>query len=244
MMPIPPSRASAIAKVASVTVSMAAETSGIFSAMLRESREATFTSRGRTSDFRGTRRTSSNVIPSPMNLPLRMSDICRNAGDVFTDDERVHFVGAFVRLDRFEIRRMPHHGILVEDAIRAEDLARHTGDFQGVVDVVALRHRHLLEPELSLVLQPAELEAEELRLRDFAQHVDKLLLRDLERGDRLAELYARLGILKRRFVAGHRRADAAPGDAVARLVQAHERRLEAFGLREDVFLRNRTVLED
>jgi hypothetical protein len=53
-------------KFASVTVSMAEETSGILSSMPRVIRVAIFTSRGSTSDFLGTRRTSSNVIASPM----------------------------------------------------------------------------------------------------------------------------------------------------------------------------------
>ena len=47
-MPMPPSWAMAIAKRASVTVSMAADTSGRFNAMLRDSRVARLVSRGRT----------------------------------------------------------------------------------------------------------------------------------------------------------------------------------------------------
>ena len=50
MTPMPPWRAMAIASSASVTVSMAAETIGVLMGTLREKREATDTSRGRTSE--------------------------------------------------------------------------------------------------------------------------------------------------------------------------------------------------
>ena len=60
-MPMPPSCAMAIARRASVTVSMAAETSGMFSSSLRVSRVLSDTSRGRTREWAGRRRTSSKV---------------------------------------------------------------------------------------------------------------------------------------------------------------------------------------
>ncbi len=49
-MPMPPSCASATARLASVTVSIAADTSGMFSAMFRESFVASCTSRGSTAE--------------------------------------------------------------------------------------------------------------------------------------------------------------------------------------------------
>ncbi len=69
-MPIPPSRASAIASRASVTVSIAAETIGIASSMLRVRRVRVETSFGRTCDSAGTSSTSSNVRPSFANFSL------------------------------------------------------------------------------------------------------------------------------------------------------------------------------
>ena len=64
MKPIPPSWASAIARWASVTVSMAAETIGILSVISFVSRVVTSTCDGSTSDRCGTSRTSSNVSAS------------------------------------------------------------------------------------------------------------------------------------------------------------------------------------
>ena len=66
--PIPPSRASAIASRASVTVSIAAETIGISSAIVRVSRVAVRTSFGSTDDSAGTSSTSSKVRPSRPNF--------------------------------------------------------------------------------------------------------------------------------------------------------------------------------
>src|SRR4051794_7584427 len=70
--PIPPSRAKAIAIRASVTVSIAAETTGTSSTIVRVSRVAVETSFGRTDDSAGTRRTSSKVSPSFANFAGRL----------------------------------------------------------------------------------------------------------------------------------------------------------------------------
>src|SRR3954469_10796323 len=58
---MPPSRAMAMASRASVTVSMAADTSGMFNSRLRLTRVLREASRGRTRECAGRRRTSSKV---------------------------------------------------------------------------------------------------------------------------------------------------------------------------------------
>ena len=58
---MPPMRAIAIAISLSETVSIAAATNGMLSAIPRVKREVTFTSFGSTSEWRGMRRTSSKV---------------------------------------------------------------------------------------------------------------------------------------------------------------------------------------
>jgi hypothetical protein len=69
---------------------------------------------------------------------------------------------------------------------------------------------------------------EQLRLGDLARHPHQFFLDQLVAGDGLpVELLAGFGVLQCRVVAGHGRADRAPADAVARLVQAHERALQA-----------------
>ena len=61
--PTPPWRAIAMAIRASVTVSMALETSGSWTEMFLDTRDEVSTSLGTTSDSAGTRRTSSKVSP-------------------------------------------------------------------------------------------------------------------------------------------------------------------------------------
>ena len=68
--PIPPSWAIAIAILLSVTVSIAAETIGTFNWRFLENLECNETSEGKTSEYAGTRRTSSNVRPISKNFEL------------------------------------------------------------------------------------------------------------------------------------------------------------------------------
>jgi len=70
MIPIPPSCASAIARAASVTVSIGADTSGMCRRMLLVRLVAVSTSRGTTAERAGISRTSSKVMPSAMILSM------------------------------------------------------------------------------------------------------------------------------------------------------------------------------
>ena len=67
-MPTPPYRATATAIRASVTVSMAEESSGTWTAIRRDTRDDVSTSLGTTSDAAGCSRTSSKVSPSGAKL--------------------------------------------------------------------------------------------------------------------------------------------------------------------------------
>ncbi len=68
MMPMPPSWAIAMANRASVTVSIAAEMSGICKAMRRESAVLSSVSRGKTLEYAGTSKTSSKVSARLISL--------------------------------------------------------------------------------------------------------------------------------------------------------------------------------
>lgn len=67
---MPPWRAIATAMRASVTVSIAAETSGIRRVMPRDSRVVVSACPGCRSEYAGTRSTSSNVSPGSVNLAI------------------------------------------------------------------------------------------------------------------------------------------------------------------------------
>ena len=54
-----------------------------------------------------------------------------DAGDSFTDDQLVYVVGAFVGEDGFEIVHVAHDGIVVHDAVGAENVAGLARGFEG-----------------------------------------------------------------------------------------------------------------
>ncbi len=102
----------------------------------------------------------------------------------------------------------------------------------------------MLRGQPALVLHPAEMIGKQRRLVELEQHVHQLFLGQLEAGDRLAELLARLGVVERALVAGSRGADRTPEDAVARLVEAGERALHPGHAGQHRRLRQADVVED
>ena len=76
--------------------------------------------------------------------------------------------------------------------------------------------------------------------RDLGLHVGELLLHQLVGGERAAELLAVERVLPRAVPAEFGRAERAPGDAVARAVEAAERPGEALHVGQQVVLRDLT----
>src|ERR1700676_5795175 len=90
---------------------------------------------------------------------------------------------------------------------------------------------------LAFVLQAPDVKREQLSFDDLGDHPSELFLDELVRGDRLVgELLARFGVLQSGVVAGHGRAESAPADAVARLVEAAERSAQAGDAGKNIFL--------
>ena len=153
-----------------------------------------------------------------------------DAGDALSDDEGMNVVGAFVGFDGFEIHEVSHDGVVVGDAVGAEDVAGHAGALDGHGDVVFLGHGDVLECDFALIFEAADLEGEQLCFSDFGDHPGEFLLDELVAGDGLAaKLFALLGVLQSGVVAGHGCTDRTPTDAVARLAEAHQGGLEAVG---------------
>src|SRR5438270_3525081 len=115
--PIPPSRASAIARRASVTVSIAAETIGIASSMRGVRRVAVETSFGSTCDSAGTSSTSSKVSPSRPNFSSsrRRRSISTSYGSAALDSTPIR-----QRISVF--RRRSGRSALVGDGLELLDL--------------------------------------------------------------------------------------------------------------------------
>ena len=91
---MPPARAIAIAISDSVTVSIAADTSGTLSVMPRVNRDSVLTSRGCVREWLGARRTSSNVSASSVRTRA-----CELAGSWIRDGPLPERSGAAGRFD-------------------------------------------------------------------------------------------------------------------------------------------------
>src|SRR3954471_16818591 len=166
------------------------------------------------------------------------------AGDVRADDEGVNVMCALVSLHRFQVHHVAHDGVIVRHTVGAENVTRHARAFQRHPHIVPLEHGDVLVGNGLLVLHSPHLQGQKLGLADLGDHPYQLLLHELVRCNGLvAELLAQDGILQRGVVAGHGRADGAPADPIARLVEAHQRRLEPAGLGKQVACRHAHVLQ-
>src|SRR5205807_3680904 len=114
--------------------------------------------------------------------------------DFLTQDERVDVVRPLIRINRLEVREVAHRLILRQDAVRAEQPARPTRHLGRDAPVAPLGERHLLRRDLPPVLEPPELQAEELCLGDLGEHLGEPRLLQLEPADRLAVHHPRLGV--------------------------------------------------
>src|SRR5208283_3083523 len=97
---------------------------------------------------------------------------------------------------------------------------------------------------LALVFPAADMESEQLAFDDFGDYPGQFFLYELVRGDGLVgELLARFRVLQRGVVAGHSRAERAPADAIARLIEATERSAQSGDAGKKIFFRNGAIAE-
>src|SRR4051812_23319645 len=108
----------------------------------------------------------------------------------------------------------------VMNSVAAMHIAREPGDIERLAAIIALEHRDRLRRASFLVLEPAEPEAGVQTQRDFGLHIDQFFLDQLVGGERPAELLTVEGVIARLMPAELGRAQSAPGDAVARVVEA------------------------
>jgi hypothetical protein len=131
----------------------------------------------------------------------------------------VDVVRALVGVDGLEIEHVPDHVELVDDPVAAVHVARHPGDLERLAARVALHDRRDLRRRLAVVLHAPRRRQPLQSERDLGLHVGELLLDQLVRGERTAELLAVERVLPRGVPARFRRAERAPGNAVARAVE-------------------------
>src|SRR3970040_2428962 len=75
-----------------------------------------------------------------------------DAGDVRPDDEGMDVVRALVGLHRFQVHHVAHDGIVVGDAVGAQDVARQARALQRHPNVVLLGHGDMVVLRLVLIL--------------------------------------------------------------------------------------------
>src|SRR6516162_1750133 len=102
----------------------------------------------------------------------------------------MNVVRAFVGIDRLEIQYVLDHVELIDDAVAAMHVARRARYLQRLAAGIALEDRRDLRRGLPLVLETPEPQARLQSDRDFGLHVRELLLDELIRGERAAELFA------------------------------------------------------
>src|SRR6266702_403803 len=141
------------------------------------------------------------------------------------EDEGVDVVRALIGVDCLEIHDVADDVELVGDAVAAMHIARDPRDVERLAAIVALQERDHLGHGAPLVLETAEAQARMEAQGDLGLHVDELLLDQLIGGEGPTELLALERVAPRRMPAEFGGAERAPGNAVARVVEAGERAL-------------------
>ena len=122
---------------------------------------------------------------------------------------RVPFVG----VDRLGVGDEAADVVLEQDAVAAEHLAGPADGLPHPDGAWSLGQRRVLVAQQPGVLQLRDPHAHRGRRGDVGEHLDQQVLDQLEAGDRLAELLARLGVAQRVLVGAAGAADGLPGDA-------------------------------
>ncbi|KAI3488740.1 hypothetical protein L1887_47081 [Cichorium endivia] len=147
-------------------------------------------------------------------------------GDALAEDEGVDDVGALVGVDGLQVLDVATAVVLVRGGVAAKDVEQAPRVLQRLAAVVPLGERDHLGAPGALVLHATELQTAQKAERSFGRGVGELLLDELEAGDGAAELRTVEGVLAGLLNAGLEGAHGAPRDAVARRVEALERRAE------------------
>src|SRR5439155_568025 len=164
-------------------------------------------------------------------------------GELPPDGELMDGLGAFVRDDALEIQHVADGHVLGADAGAAQHVAAVARDVERHAAVVPLGERDVRGLHRACVLEPSELQRQQLRGRDAPGHLGEPNLDGLVRGERPAEERPGRGVVEQLPEARLRGSDHAPGDAVARLREAGEGTLQSHHARQHAFLRHHDVVE-
>jgi hypothetical protein len=171
---------------------------------------------------------------APPTLTARNRDAARRGlpvggypGNGLAQGEGVNLLGALVGEHRLEVVRVPDHRVFQRDAVSAEHRPGLPGDLDRRPHVGHLAEADLLGRDRPGLLQPAEVQREQLRAGQVGEHPGELALGQLEPADLLAELLPGPGVVGRRLEAGAGSAGDPPHDAEPGFGQAGQRPLQA-----------------
>src|SRR6185437_4368785 len=106
---------------------------------------------------------------------------CGNARDLLPDDQLVDVVCSFVGINTFEVVHVPHDAVIVDDAVRAKNIARLARRLQSDGHVVHLQHGDVGEIHFAVVLQSSDVQRQQLALHNFRDHPRQFFLYELVR---------------------------------------------------------------
>src|SRR5215475_8124737 len=125
-----------------------------------------------------------------------------DTGDISSHDESLNGLGAFVGVQGLHVGHVPYDVEVEQDAVTAEQIASFGHNLASLARVVHLRDGGDGVGETALFDQPAKPKEVQLHRAHLCQHLDQLVLHDLEADQRLAELRAFAAVLGGDLVRG------------------------------------------
>ena len=136
------------------------------------------------------------------------------------------------------------HGSLIRGRVSAKDVPQDTRVVEGLPTVISLDDADHLSHGTAFVLQPTDAQACLQAQGDFRMRIGKLLLHELEGRERFLELMplkcVLSGLRQTRLECTH----YAPGNTVARIVEAGECRAEAYCTGHKCVVRNLDLVHE
>src|SRR5579885_2484188 len=142
------------------------------------------------------------------------------------EDEGMNIMRALVRVDRLQVHHVANHVVLIGNAVRAMHIAGYARNFESFPAVISFEQRNHLGSSTALVLEAPQTQTGVQAQGNLGLHIRELFLDQLVCSERAPELKALHRVLACGVPAEFRRADGAPRNAVAGIIQAAKRPLQ------------------
>jgi hypothetical protein len=139
-------------------------------------------------------------------------------------------------------RKLPRS--LIRGRVSAKDVPQNTRMMERLPTVISLDDADHLSHGTSFVLQPTNAKARLQAQGDFRVRIGKFLLHELEGRERSLELMSLQRVLSGLRKTRFERTDHAPGNTIARVVEAGERRADAYCTGHQCVVRNLDLVHE